>query len=151
MFRGQFTHSVDAKGRISLPARFREQLLAGGDPRCILTPAPFDKCLHVYPMRTWEQFEERMATQPRLDPTMARFRRMYMSAAVECELDKAGRVLVPPELRQKVQLEKEQEGVWAGMGEILELWAKHNFEAAMQLSSPEDEAALRALVEQIKL
>jgi MraZ protein len=150
MFRGQFTHSVDAKGRISLPARFREHLLAGGDARCILTPAPFDACLHLYPMRAWEEFEARVATLPRLDPNIARFRRMYVSAAVECELDKAGRVLVPPELRLRAHLEKEGEAVWAGMGEFLELWAKQHLAASMQMS-PEEEAALRAVVEQIKL
>lgn len=150
MFRGQFTHSVDAKGRISLPARFREQLLSGGDPRCILTPAPFDPCLHLYPMRAWEEFERRVSELPRLDPNIVRFRRMYVSAAVECEIDRAGRILVPPHLRARAGLEKEQEAVWAGMGELLELWAKEHLERALAMT-PDEEAALRAAMEQIKL
>lgn len=150
MFRGQFTHSVDAKGRISLPARFRELLLATGDPRFVLTPAPFDPCLHLYPMRAWEEFERRVSELPRLDPNIVRFRRMYVSAAVECELDKAGRVLVPPALRARAHLEKEQEAVWAGMGELLELWAKDHLDGALTMTA-DQEAALRAAMEQIKL
>ena len=92
MFRGQFVHSVDAKGRISLPARFRDVLLADKDARFVLTPALFDPCLHLYPMAAWQEFEQKVAGLPSLDPNAVRFRRMYVSAAVECELDKAGRV-----------------------------------------------------------
>ena len=56
MFRGQFTHSVDAKGRISLPARFREVLVGDHNAGFVITPAVFDPCLHVWPMKTWEEF-----------------------------------------------------------------------------------------------
>ena len=99
MFRGQFTHSVDAKGRISLPVRFRDQLMGASDPRIVLTPAIFDACLHLYPMHAWEEFEAKVNALPSLDRHAVRFRRLYVSAAVECELDGAGRVLVPQELR----------------------------------------------------
>jgi len=148
MFRGQFIHSVDAKGRVSLPARFRDLLVSGGDARFVLTPAPFDPCLHLYPMRAWEEFERRVAELPRLDPNVVRFRRLYVSAAVECELDRAGRVLVPPPLRDRAHLDKE--AVWAGMGQILELWSKDDFDRALTMT-PDEAAALRAAIEQIKL
>ena len=90
MFRGQFVHSIDAKGRISFPSRFRDGLDAG-ELRLVVTPALFDPCLHVYPLKAWEAFEERVAELPSLDPHIVHFRRRYVSAAVECELDKAHR------------------------------------------------------------
>src|SRR5687768_4394027 len=149
MFRGQFSHSVDAKGRVSLPARFRDVLVAeGGDTRFVLTPAVFDPCLHLYPMKAWEEFERKVSELPSLDPNAVRFRRMYVSAAVECELDGAGRVLVPPHLREKAKLEKD--AVWAGMGRILELWSKVAWDAALTMTTDEAEA-FRQAMEQIKI
>ena len=72
MFRGQFAHTIDAKGRVSLPARFRDGLVAQGDPRFILTPALFDPCLHLYPLRGWEELEEKLAGLPSFDPNIVR-------------------------------------------------------------------------------
>ena len=149
MFRGQFTHSVDAKGRISLPARFRDVLLADGDARFVLTPALFDPCLHLYPMRAWEEFEQKVAGLPSLDPNAVRFRRMYVSAAVECELDKAGRVLVPPHLRERAELDK-SDALWAGMGRNLELWSKVRWDAALEMA-PSEMDSFRLAVEQFKV
>jgi MraZ protein len=148
MFRGQFSHSVDAKGRVSLPARFRDVLVAEGDARFVLTPAPFDPCLHLYPMKAWEEFERKVSELPSLDATAIRFRRMYVSAAVECELDGSGRVLVPPHLRERIKLEKD--ALWAGMGRTLELWAKSSWDAALTMT--DDEAvSFRAALEQLKI
>jgi MraZ protein len=149
MFRGQFTHSVDAKGRISLPARFRDVLLADGDARFVLTPALFDPCLHLYPMRAWEEFEQKVSELPSLDPNAVRFRRMYLSAAVECELDKAGRVLVPPHLRERAELDK-SEALWAGMGRILELWSRARWDAALTMT-PDEMDSFKLAMEQIKI
>ncbi len=149
MFRGQFVHSVDAKGRISLPARFRDVLLADGDARFVLTPALFDPCLHLYPMKAWEEFEQKVSELPSLDPNAVRFRRMYVSAAVECELDKAGRVLVPPHLRERAELDK-SEALWAGMGRILELWSRARWDAALTMS-PTDMDSFKLAMEQIKI
>ncbi len=149
MFRGQFVHSVDAKGRISLPARFRDVLLADDDARFVLTPALFDPCLHLYPMRAWEEFEQKVSELPSLDPNAVRFRRMYVSAAVECELDKAGRVLVPPHLRERAQLDK-SEALWAGMGRILELWSRARWDSALTMS-PGETDSFRLAMEQIKI
>jgi MraZ protein len=148
MFRGQFVHSVDAKGRVSLPARFRDVLVADGDARFVLTPALFDPCLHLYPMRAWEEFEKKMLELPTLERNAVRFRRMYVSAAVECELDGSGRVLVPPHLRERASLEKEV--LWAGMGRILELWSKTEWDRALTLTS-EEQAEFRLAMEQIKI
>jgi len=149
MFRGQFVHSVDAKGRISLPARFRDVLLADKDARFVLTPALFDPCLHLYPMAAWEEFEQKVSELPSLDSNAVRFRRMYVSAAVECELDKAGRVLVPPHLRERAQLDK-SEALWAGMGRILELWSRARWDAALTMS-PSEMDSFKLAMEQIKI
>jgi MraZ protein len=149
MFRGQFTHSVDAKGRISLPVRFREVLMASGDPRLVLTPALFDPCLHLYPMRAWEEFEQRVSTLPSLERHAVRFRRLYVSAAVECELDGSGRVLVPPQLREKAGLDG-KDAVWAGMGPILELWSKDNWQKALEMTEEESDEFRKAM-EQVRL
>src|SRR5688572_11705151 len=148
MFRGHFTHSVDAKGRISLPARFRELVAANGDARIVLAPDLFDPCLHLYPVRAWEAFEAKVMELPRLAKHAVRFRRLYVSAAVECELDASGRVLIPQELRTRARLDKD--AVWAGMGQTLELWSKEEWDRALVMSDAEVEE-LRSAMEQVKL
>jgi MraZ protein len=148
MFRGQFSHSVDAKGRVSLPARFRDVLVAEGDARFVLTPAVFDPCLHLYPMKAWEAFERKVSELPSLDATAIRFRRLYVSAAVECELDGSGRVLVPPHLRERIKLEKD--ALWAGMGQTLELWSQSAWNEALTMTTDEA-ASFRAALEQLKI
>ena len=64
MFRGHFEHAIDAKGRTSLPSRFRDVLAAASDARLVLTPSPFDPCLHLFPMKAWEEFEAKIAALP---------------------------------------------------------------------------------------
>ena len=149
MFRGQFQHAVDAKGRVSLPARFRDALGAGHEPILIVTPALFDPCLHIYPLAAWQQLEEKIAELPSLDPHVVRFRRLYVSAACECEADKAGRILIPNALRDKASLTKD--ALWAGMGRHLELWAQDQWEAALTIE-PEEEAKFKqSVLERIKI
>lgn len=148
MFRGHFMHSVDAKGRISLPARFRDLMSGSGDARTVLAPAPFDPCLHLYPLRAWEAFEAKVTELPSLGRHAVRFRRLYVSAAVECELDASGRVLVPPHLREHSRLDKD--AVWAGMGPFLELWSKAQWDRALTMSADEVEE-LRAAMEGLRL
>lgn len=146
MFRGQFVHTIDQKGRISLPARFREALEASGDVRLILTPAPFEPCLHLYPLKTWEAYEEKISDLPSHDPDIVRFRRLYVSPAVDLEMDSGGRVLVGPQFRKKAELQKE--AVWAGMGRTAELWSKPRFDDVMEMT-PEELADFRAKVQEL--
>lgn len=149
MFRGQFAHSIDAKGRISLPSRFRDALMRDGEVRFVVTPAVFDPCLHVYPLGAWEVFEQRIAELPSMDPHVVRFRRLYVSAAVECELDKAHRILVPQDLRERVDLTKE--ALWAGVGKYMELWSKPRFDQALEITPEEQEAFKLAVMEKIRV
>ncbi len=149
MFRGQFEHTIDAKGRTSLPSRYRDVLGAGNDLRLILTPALFDRCLHLYPMKAWEELEARIAEMPQFDPNAVAFRRRYLSAAVECELDKQGRVLVPPSLRDHAELTGAV--IWAGMGKTAELWSRERWQAAQALSDTELASFKTAISEQFRL
>ena len=122
MFRGQFAHNLDPKGRVSLPARFREVLQREGDNRYVLTPDPRYSCLHLYPFRGWEEYERKVSELPTHHEGVVRFRRLYISVAQEGELDKVGRVRLPPEFRERIHVDKEV--VFAGMGKIIEIWAK---------------------------
>jgi MraZ protein len=150
MFRGQFVHSIDSKGRVSLPARFREAVLTNGDARLVLTRAPSDPCLHLYPLADWIEFERKIAELPRFDPHIVRFRRMYVSAALECELDGQGRVLVSPDYRERAHLAKEV--LLAGMGRHVEVWSKDDWDrVTAALPSGEHEKFMKSVEELIRI
>lgn len=125
MFRGQYEHAIDGKGRTSVPSRFREVLAADGESRLVITTG-LEPCLVAYPMSEWTLFEERLSALPRFDPSVAMIRRIYVSGAVEVEVDKVGRVLIPASLREYAGLSRN--ALWAGMGKHLELWAKERFD-----------------------
>ncbi len=108
-----------------MPARFREVLAIGGDMRLILTTG-LEPCVVAYPLCEWLAFEERLAALPKFDRSVAMLRRIYVSGAVECDLDKLGRLLVPATLREHAKLRRE--ALWAGMGKHIELWSKDEFE-----------------------
>jgi MraZ protein len=150
MFRGQFVHTIDSKGRVSLPARFREAIVADGDSRLVLTPSPSDRCLHLHPLRDWTEFERKIAELPRFDPHIVRFRRMYVSAALECELDGAGRVLISPDYRERAELGKEV--LLAGMGRFIEVWSKELWDrVTAPLPTEEHERFMKSVEELIRI
>ena len=126
MFRGRYEHAIDAKRRTSFPAAFREVLNAGGDSRLVVTTG-LDACLVAYPMSEWRAFEDRLAQLPQFDRSVAMLRRIYVSGAVECEVDKVGRLLIPAGLRKHAGLSRE--ALWAGMGRYIELWDLGTFDA----------------------
>ncbi len=109
MFRGMFEHTVDDKGRISVPARFREILQATNDDRLVITNFLMSsvRCLDVYPYAAWLQLEDRLRAKPQFDQRVMRFQNYYFAAAHECVLDKQGRILLPPTLREYAGLKKE--------------------------------------------
>jgi MraZ protein len=119
MFRGRYEHTIDAKGRTSLPARYRDALAAEGERRIVLTSS-LDPCLVAYTMREWTAFEERLAKLPQFDRAVQKLKRIYVSGAIECEVDDSGRILVPPTLREHAGLVKDV--LWAGSGKYAELW-----------------------------
>lgn len=141
MLRGRYEHAVDEKGRTSVPARFREAMAASGDAHLVLTTG-LDPCLVAYPMREWMAFEERLAALPQFDASVAMLRRIYVSSAVECEVDKHGRILVPAGLRKHAGLTRD--ALWAGMGRHAEIWSSERFESLRDgaLENPEQREAI---------
>src|SRR5579859_2510860 len=124
MFRGRHEHTIDAKGRTSVPARYRDALDAVGERRVVLTSA-LDPCLVAYTLPEWTAFEERLAKLPQFDRAVQKLKRIYVSGAVEREIDELGRILIPPELREHARLRKEV--LWAGSGRYAELWDKEEW------------------------
>jgi MraZ protein len=145
VFSGRFEHSIDGKGRTSLPSRFREVLAATGDPR-IKIAAGLETCLVIYPMQDWLALEERLAALPQFEPALIRFRRHHMSTGVDCEVDKLGRVLIPAALRSYAGLTRDL--LWAGMGKNIELWDKQRLETLRAEELP-DTAAKVAMLQRL--
>lgn len=141
MLRGRYEHAVDEKGRTSVPSRFRDAMSADGSVQLVLTTG-LDPCLVAYPMREWLAFEERLAALPQFDASVAMLRRIYVSSAVECEIDKHGRILVPHSLRKHAGLDRD--ALWAGMGRHAEIWSKERFDA-LRDAALDDEAKRRAI------
>lgn len=129
MFRGVYEHQVDAKGRTSFPAKLRETLVGSYDDRLILTTA-LDPCLHAYPVREWEQLESALARRNPMEPGVKSLLRLYVASAQEVQLDKLGRLLIPPTLRAHAHLEKDV--IWAGMVKVIELWSKDGWRTAQE-------------------
>jgi len=144
MFRGRYEHTIDAKGRTSLPARYRDVLAAAKERRIILTSA-LDPCLVAYTSEEWTAFEERLAKLPQFDKAVQKLKRIYVSGAVECEVDDSGRVLVPPTLRSYAGLEKDV--LWAGNGKYAELWDAARWREHFQTTEDEREQISSRLAE----
>lgn len=146
MFRGVYEHQIDAKGRTSLPAKLRETLLGAYDERLIVTTA-LDGCLHAYPLREWEVLEQSLAKRNAMEPGVRTLMRLYIAPAQECPVDKLGRILIPPPLREYAALGKEV--VWAGMVRVIELWSKEGWSRAQEEARAEATSAdvMRVLTE----
>ncbi len=123
MFRGRFEHTIDPKGRVSIPAKFRELLAEKDDDRVIITN--FDRCLVAYPYEEWRNVEEKIGSLSMVKKEVKAFQRFFVSGATECPIDKLGRILIPPTLRDYAQLEKDV--VFAGMGKMFEIWSSRRW------------------------
>jgi MraZ protein len=123
VFRGRFEHTIDSKGRVSIPAKFRELLAEKYDDRLILTN--FDRCLVAYPYEEWKVLEERVGSLSMVKKEVKAFQRFFISGASECPIDKLGRILIPPTLRDYAQLGKNV--VFTGMLKKFEIWAKERW------------------------
>ena len=146
MFRGVFEHQIDAKGRTSFPVKLRDTLVGSYDDRLIVTTA-LDPCLHCYPVREWEVFETALARRNPMEPGVKALLRLYVASAQEVQLDKLGRVLIPPNLRAHAGLEKDL--IWAGMVKVVELWSKTGWSKAQEEARHEADSAdvMRVLTE----
>ena len=124
MFRGRYQHTLDPKGRLSVPAKFRDALAhyEGG-----LIVVPDGQCLVVHPLEEWQRIETKLREQPSFNPEVREVSRLYVSRAKDVSLDSAGRILLPPDVRELAGLHKEVTLVGGGLPRF-EIWDRTRFE-----------------------
>jgi MraZ protein len=126
MFRGRYEHTIDSKGRISIPVKFRD-VLNGKDTNGLIVTNEFDGCLVAYPINEWKIVEEKISSFPDIRKEIKAYQRFFISGAVECPIDKQGRILIPPILRDYAVLTKDV--VFVGMLNKFEIWSRENWKA----------------------
>ncbi len=119
MFLGRFQHTIDSKGRISIPRKLREVLADRYEEKLIVT-TDFDPCLVAYPVEEWRLIEEKAKGLPAMQKEVKDWLRFFYSGAVECEPDRQGRILLSPPLREYARLNKDI--VMLGMFNKIEIW-----------------------------
>lgn len=127
MFRGIHQVSVDAKGRMSLPARLRDEFSQYDEEAVVITIDPATRCLLMYPLPEWEVIQERLDKLPSFNAQARRLQRLLVGHATDLEIDKAGRVLLPAPLREFAQLDKKV--TLLGQGKKLEIWSQEEWES----------------------
>ena len=132
MFRGVQYINLDAKGRMAVPARQREQLSVICEGQMVMTVDTQSSCLALYPLPEWERIERDVQALPALNPAIKRFQRLVLGYASDLQLDGNGRVLVPPALREYAQLEKR--AVLVGQGNGVELWSEERWQRECEVA-----------------
>lgn len=123
-FIGRFPHTIDEKGRLSIPSRFRQTLQNRGQNILVLTD--FDSCITAYPLDVWAHFEAKIQAQSNFEKDIRVFLRLFYSAASECPVDGQGRILVPPQHREKAGLGREV--MIVGTLNRIEIWDRERWE-----------------------
>lgn len=131
MFMGEYDHTIDAKGRLVVPSRLREGL---GD-EFVLTKG-LDGCLFAYPKEEWSVFEEKLGSLPLTNANARKFSRFFLAGAAIAEVDKQGRILVPPLLREFAALKKDI--VLVGVSRRVEIWSRERWEEANTFDDVEE-------------
>ncbi|WP_290137916.1 division/cell wall cluster transcriptional repressor MraZ [uncultured Dubosiella sp.] len=121
MFMGEFAHNIDRKGRLIMPAKFREEL---GER--VVVNRGLDGCLYVYTLDQWQIVYEKLSMLPTTKKDARKYQRLMLSKASECDLDGQGRILIPANLVSLAELEKEC--MIVGVANHIEIWAKHKWE-----------------------
>ena len=151
MFRGVNTLNLDAKGRMAMPAKYRDRLMASCDGQLVMT-VDRDHCLLLYPLPEWEEIERKLVKLPCLNKQARRLQRLLIGHATECELDSHGRILLPPPLREFAGVEKKV--VLIGQGNKFELWNEQAWTERRDTwlaEGEEEEGALPAELESLSL
>ena len=131
MFMGEYNHTVDAKGRLIVPSKFRDRL----GEEFVVTKG-LDGCLFVYPPTEWERIEESFRNVSQATKDARKFARFFFAGAAQCEVDKQGRILLPTVLREYAGLEKDV--VMAGAGTRIEIWDKERWESSSSYDDVEE-------------
>jgi MraZ protein len=124
MFRGSSFHTIDVKGRLIIPARFRDVLKASGGDGVMVTK--MDSSLFAYTYEGWKEVEARILAVAEKGESMRRFRRIFVGGASDCPCDKQGRILIPPLLREYAGVKKDI--VLVGVLDHFEIWARQKWE-----------------------
>lgn len=142
-FLGEYEATLDAKGRFLLPAGFKKQLKVDTDnpvdtENQFVISRGFEKCLTLYPIKNWEPIFSELSKLNDFDPKVREFRRYFLNGATTVELDSAGRLLVPPNLREHAGLDKDAKDIVlvAAMNKI-EIWDKNKYQQFFESFSPE--------------
>lgn len=136
-FCGEHHYNLDAKGRLSIPAEIRKVLADNYEEKVILTKDPLEGYLVAYPLEVWREHEEKVQKLPATNLAAKKYIRLVFSAAVECELDKQGRILLPPSLRDYAGLSRE--AVVVGAFNKIEIWDKERYQQNNVISQGEME------------
>jgi MraZ protein len=137
VFLGSHNHNLDAKGRVAIPARFREELEDG----LVLTRG-FDRCIAMYPIVAWNSLADRINSLSVADVDVRQFRRMVFSEAVDLRLDSQGRILVPTALRSFAEIDRE--AIVIGVHSSIEIWSPARWSAtANEMDTTSDDIASR--------
>ena len=139
---GEYTHSIDAKGRIILPADFRQEL----GVTFIITKG-FDKCLFLYGQQAWEELAGKLRSLPLSKPEARAVNRFFFSGARTLECDKQGRFLIPANLRNHAQIALKQDVILTGVDNRIEVWSKENWNTYNGEVEPEVTAIAASLAE----
>ncbi len=136
MYLGSHSITMDAKGRMAIPARVREMLVADCGGRIVLTANHEDRCLVVYPEPRWQEVLPQIEALPNMNKSVKRLQRLMIGYASPMEMDGNGRVLVPPTLREYASLGKKL--ILVGQGKSLELWSEESWFASLDESSADE-------------
>lgn len=138
-FSGKHYYTVDEKGRLMIPAPFREILSAQYSPRLYITNAAFDRCLHIYPYEEWVRLEEKVRGLPKMLEDVRFFMRRVIASAQECSFDKQGRLLIPAAQRQDAGIKGDV--VIVGQIEKIELWDRYEWDSVVDPTGIDRKAA----------
>ena len=128
MFRGRYQHTIDPKGRLSIPAKWREALGSYGEGAGQLIVVPNEHCLEIHPLEEWQRIEDKLNAQPMFTPEVRKLSRLFMSRAKETSVDGAGRVLLPPDTRDQAGLAAKEVTLVGGGRKMFEVWGRARFE-----------------------
>ncbi|WP_220720268.1 division/cell wall cluster transcriptional repressor MraZ [Agarivorans litoreus] len=126
MLRGASSINLDAKGRMTMPTRYREWLMEECHGQLVCTIDINHRCLLLYPLAEWEEIERKLKRLSSMNPAERRLRRLLLGYADDCEMDKNGRLLIPPPLRQHADLEKKI--MLVGQLNKFELWSEEQWQ-----------------------
>ncbi len=132
-FRGEHALRTDDKCRLAIPAAYRSALQAHGDARLVITRSLTDACLQVFPAKAWAQYEDKILTLPRSDPTVRRVLQFQVTSSVLIEPDGHGRFVLPPALRTHAGLGPAMDVTVASQIDRFEIWAQDRWLAEQAL------------------